>query len=399
MTVYAPGLAGESTEFVEALWAAPEAAAGVRFVGVWLPGYNHTDYAGLHREARSTAFFVYPELRASFAAGRVDYLPISYHAAYVHLRDAVTPDLALLHVSPPDRHGRVGLGVANDFTPAVLPKARLKVAHINPGMPRTHGTTIDLGDIDYVVTAPMPVAGSDFSRDRAFEAIGNHLAALIRDGDTLEVGIGHVPGVLSALAGHRQLSFHTGAITDSVLRLVTAGAVADRRNAITTGVAWGSPALYEFVADNPRVRFAPVGWTHDLCNLQSIQRFIAINAVLSVDLFGQANAEMIGGRQVSSAGGITDFMRGARLSSGGFSVIALPATAHNGMISRIVPQLDPGAVVSVSRQETQVVITEYGIADLRGRSVDERAEALIAVAAPEFRDELDAAWRARRARM
>lgn len=399
MTVYAPGLAGESALLVEALRAQPQALAGVRFVGVWLPGYNRTDYAELHPEARSTAFFVFPQLRASFAAGHVDYHPISYYAAYNYLRDAIVVDLALLQVSPPDGKGQVSLGVSNDFTPAVLPKARLKVAQVNPAMPRTRGTTLAIDSIDYLIEAPSPLAGDDPGVDPTFAAIGAHLAELIRDDDTLEVGIGNVQGVLPALACHRRLHFHTGAITDMLLRLIGSGAVADRTGAITAGAAWGSRALYDFVADNPRFRFAPVGWTHDVVNMRKIQRFVAINAVLSIDLFGQANAEMIDGRQVSSGGGITDFMRGAAHSPGGFSVIALPATARGGTVSRIVPQLDTNAVVSVSRQETQVAVTEYGVADLRGRSVDERAEALIAVAAPSFRGELAAAWRARRARM
>lgn len=400
MTVYAPGLAAESPIFLSALKAAPEAAAGVRFIGVWLPGYNRTDYAGLHPQARAIAFFIGPELHDSFAAGRVEHLPISYYAAYCHLRDAVPIDLALLHVSSPDPEGRVSLGVANDFSPAVLAKAALKVAHVNPGMPHTCGAaTLAVGDLDYVVEAACPLAGSDPGIEPAFAAIGRHIATLIRDGDTLEVGVGRVQGVLGALTDKRDLAFHTGAITDPVRHLAEAGALAMREGAITTGVAWGSRQLYDFTADNPRVRFAPVGWTHDIANLRRIRRFVAINAVIEVDLLGQANAEMIAGRQVSSAGGITDFMRGARLSSGGMAIIALPSSAKGGSVSRIVSELAPGTAVSVARAEMEVVVTEHGIADLRGRGVDARARALIDVAAPQFRDQLAAAWRERRSRL
>ncbi|MGF1639586.1 MAG: acetyl-CoA hydrolase/transferase family protein [Rhodospirillales bacterium] len=400
MRVYAPGLSGESPLLVDALRADPERCAGVRFVGVWLPGYNEVDYAGLHPSARATAFFVGPALRASFVAGRIDYLPMSYFAIYAYLRDRAPVDLALLQVAPPDPFGRCSLGVANDFTPAMLDKAACTVAHVNPEMPRTVGAaTVRFEDLDYVVEAPHPLLGGDDGIDPAFAAIGRHLATLVPDGATLEVGVGKVQGVLAALCGHRDLRLHTGAFSDPLLRLAESGALADRDAAVTAGVAWGSEALYAFVADNPRFCFAPVGATHAVTTLAAIDRFIAVNAVIEVDLLGQANAEMIDGRQVSSAGGITDFMRGARLSPGGLAVVALPATTKGGTVSRIVPRLDAGTAVSVARADMQVVVTEHGIADLRDRSVDARAEALIAVAAPAFRDRLAAAWRDRRARM
>jgi acyl-CoA hydrolase len=400
MTVYAPGMAGESRLVVEALKAAPEAAAGVRFVGVWLPGYNRIDYAGLDPAARATAFFVTPDMRPSFEAGRIDHVPISYFAAYGHLQNDVAVDLALLQVSPPDDDGRVGLGLAHDFTPAILAKARVKVAHVNPDMPRTRGTsTLHVDDLDVVIEAAVPVAGDDAAADPAFAAIGRHVATLVRDGDTLEVGIGRVQGVLDALAGHRDLAFHTGAITDPVRRLAEAGAIANREDAITTGVAWGGAPLQAFCGGDPRVRFVPVGWTHDIATLRRIDRFVAVNAVIEVDLLGQANAEMVDGRQISGAGGITDFMRGARLSAGGLAIVVLPAAAKGGTVSRIVPALGPGTAISVARNDMDVVVTEHGIADLRHRSVDGRAEALIAVAAPPFRDSLAAAWRERRRRL
>jgi acyl-CoA hydrolase len=308
--------------------------------------------------------------------------------------------LAFLHVSPPDGEGRVSLGIANDFTPAILAKAAVKLAHINPEMPRTVGaSTLHLDQLDYVVEAPCPLAGAHDTVDPIFRTIGSHLATLIQDGDTLEIGIGRVQSVLAGLHGKRDLSLHTGAITDSLLGLEEAGALVLRNNAITTGVAWGSRALYDFVADQPRVRFAPVGWTHDVRNIAAIERFVAINSVVEVDLLGQANAEMIGGRQISSAGGITDFMRGARLSQGGFSVIALAAAAKGGAVSRIVPALAPETAVSVARGDVDYVVTQHGIADLRHAGIDARAEALIAIAAPQFRQDLQAHWRQRRERM
>jgi acyl-CoA hydrolase len=397
MTVYAPGAAGESELVTSALAAAPEAAAGVRFIGVWLPGFNDVDYAGLHPDARATAFFPTPAQRSSFEAGRVDYHPLSYFAIYQHLRTVETVDLALLHLTPPDLNGRCGFGVACDFAPAVLDRAKVIVAHINPSLPRTR-CLVDVAydQLDYVIEAPGLVAGTDATPDPVFQAIGAHLAERIADGATVEVGIGGVQGVLSALAGKRALRIHAGAITDPVRRLAQAGAIADTDGAITAGIAWGGPAFYRFCAEDPRVRFAPVGVTHDVCQLGAIDRFIAINAVIEVDLFGQANAEMIDGRQISSAGGLSDFMRGARLSEGGFAAVALPATARRGAVSRIVPALPPGTVVSVARTDMQLVATEHGVADLRALDIDARARALIAIAAPAFRDDLAAAWAQRR---
>lgn len=400
LRVYAPGLAGESGFIVDALRSQPEASAGVRYIGVWLPGINRVDYAGLHPDARSTAFFVYPDLHASFAAGHLDFLPLSYFSVYAYLRDQASVDLALLHLSPPGEDGRCSVGVANDFTPAILLKARVKVAHINPRMPRTRGAvSVAFDELDYVIEGTHPLLSDDPANDPDFDAIGRHIATILPDGATLEVGIGRVQSIIAAFTGKRDLALHTGAITTPVLRLVESGALAARDHAVTTGVALGDDTLYDFVADNPRVRFAPVGWTHDIGTLRGIERFVAINSVFEVDLLGQANAEMIGGRQVSSAGGITDFMRGARLSPGGIAIVALPSTARGGTVSRIVPRLDDGGAVSVARGDMELVVTEQGVADLRGKTIDERAHALIAVAAPRFRDELSATWRERRNRM
>ncbi len=401
MQVYAPGFAGESAVLVEALQAAPAACSGVRFVGVWIPGINRVDYAALHPTARSTAFFVGHDLRPSFTAGRVDFLPLPYSGIYAYLRDTADIDVAFLHVAAADADGRCSLGVANDFTPAVLSKARLTVAHVNAAMPRTRGaTTVAFDDLDYVVEESRPLlAEAPAPADADLAAIGHHIADLVADADTIQIGVGRIQAVLGALAGKRGLMVHGGMITESVKDLVDAGAIADVDGAITTGVAWGDADLYDWVADNPRVRFAPVAHTHDPAVLAAIPRLIAINSVIEVDLLGQANAEAVGGRQISSAGGLVDFLRGARASPGGLPIVALASTAKGGAVSRIVPEFTAGAPVSVARGDMGLVVTEHGVADLRGKSVDARAEALIAVADPRFRDDLRAAWDRRRAAM
>lgn len=400
LRVYVPGGVGESVPLIAALRAAPEACAGTHFIGVWLPGINHCDYASLHPEARATAFFIGRELRASFAARRIAFLPLSYVDIYRHLGTEAAIDLAFLQVTPPDRDGRLGFGCANDFTPAVAARARRIAVHINPRMPRTRGAgSIALAQVDCAFEEASPLLADSAGTDPVWQAIAGNVAGLIRDGDTLEVGIGRVQGVLDALTGHRGLRLHSGAVTSTLLPLLEAGAIAGDDGAVTCGMALGGPALYDFITDNPLVRFAPVGETHDIAMLRAIPRLVAINGVIEVDLLGQANAETAGGRQVSGAGGILDFMRGARLSPGGRAIVCLPATGDGGAVSRIVPALAPGCPVSVPRGDIDIVVTEYGAASLRRRDLDARADALIGIAAPHFRDGLANAWAAMRRTM
>jgi acyl-CoA hydrolase len=224
------------------------------------------------------------------------------------------------------------------------------------------------------------------------QAIGARVAALIEDGDTVQVGIGKLPAaVLAALHGHKNLELHGGMVTDEVVDLRAAGAL----GRMVCCTALGS-RVYDWSATANDLRFAPVSHTHDVRVIAQIERFVAINSVLAVDLFGQADAEMLAGRQVSGTGGLMDFVRGARLARRGRSILALPSTA--GGASRIVPRLDDNHVVSVPRADADIVVTEHGVAHLRDRSLDERAAALIAVAEPAARDALANAWDALRAR-
>ena len=400
MTVFAPGVGGESAAIVEALSRTPEACRDVHFAGVWLPGINRIDYAGLHADARSTAFFVGRELHASFAAGRVALTPLSYFEIYRYLRDALPIDLAFVQVAPPDKDGRLSLGIAHDFTPAIMNKAKCTLVHINPQMPATRGTaSLALEDADYIVEAESPLLADDPIVDPVWDAIARNVATLVRDGDTLELGIGRVQNVFSALTGARRLKIHSGAITAPLLALVENGAVEGGPGAITAGMALGDARFYAFCSASDAVRFAAVGETHAIATLSRIPRFLAINSVVEVDLLGQANAEMVGARQVSGTGGIVDFMRGARLSPGGLGIVALPATSGEGGVSRIVAALAAGTAVSITRADIDIVVTEYGVADLRLKAIDARANALIGVAAPAHRDQLANAWDARRRRM
>ncbi|MDB5367514.1 MAG: acetyl-CoA hydrolase [Rhodospirillales bacterium] len=395
--VYAPGAAGESPIWIDALRDAADSLDGVCFAGAWIPGVNVVDYAGLHPHARARAFFIDAARRESFAAGRTEFLPLPYTRIYPLLQSWQF-DVALLHVSPPDATGRCSLGVAADFTAAAWAQARCRVAHVNPAMPVTRGAaTIAWDDLDFVVEEERALLTYDAGgMTDEFDAIGRHVSRWIEDGDVLQLGIGKAPpAVLRALDGQRNLRLHGGMITDTVLEM--GDVLAPVRDAVTTGVALGSAALYDRCARDEQIRFAATDFTHGLETLARLDGLVAINSTIEIDLMGQCNAESIGQRQVSGAGGLVDFLRGARAAKRGRGFVTLASTAQNGRVSRIVSRLE--SPVSVARGDVDLVATEHGVADLRGRDLDARAEALIGIAAPPFRGTLADEWAALRRRM
>jgi 4-hydroxybutyrate CoA-transferase len=393
MTVFVQGASGEPRPLLQALAAAPAASAGVDYVGCLIPGLNLIDPASFHPDARLTSFFVFGELARSYAAGRVRFLPLHYSGIWRYL-STLPVDLALIQVTPPDDRGRCSLGVSVHFVPAVLDRAKLVVAEVNAAMPRPRASfEVPYERLDYAIETERPVLELPGGRlSEATRKIGANVAGLIEDGDTIQIGIGKVPAaVLGALHDRRRLGLHSGLVADEIAGLHAAG-VMDR---MVGTAAIGTAKVYDWAGECPDLSFAPVSHTHDLAVIAAIPHFVAINSVLSVDLAGQANAEMVDGRQVSGTGGLLDFVRGARASQGGRSILALPSTAAGGGVSRIVQRLGERDVVSCPRADADVVVTEHGIAELRDRSLEERAKALIGVAAPAFREELARAWRAR----
>jgi 4-hydroxybutyrate CoA-transferase len=398
MTVFVQGASGEPSPLLRALAATPEASDGVRYVGCLVPGVNAIDPAAFHQNARLTSFFVFGEIARSHAAGKVRFLPLHYSGIWDYLA-RLDFDLALIQVSPPDRAGCCSLGVSVHFVPAVLDRAKVIVAEVNAAMPRPgRSFEIPYDRLDYAVETERPLvalASGDLPPEIA--RIGAHVASLIEDGDTIQIGIGKVPAaVLASLGDRRDLGLHGGLVSDGVAELHAAGVLTGARKSYEPGTivctsALGSERVYGWAGRCPDLRLAPVSHTHDVRVIARIDRFVAINSVLTVDLSGQANAEMLNGRQVSGTGGLLDFVRGARLSKGGRSILALPSTV-GGRTSRIVPRLGEGDVVSCPRADADIVITEHGIARLRDKSLDERAEALIAIADPAFRDDLAARW-------
>jgi 4-hydroxybutyrate CoA-transferase len=402
MTVFVQGASGQPTPLLEALAAAPEASAGVHYVGCFIPGVNAIDPAAFHADARLTAFFVFGDIARSHAAGKVRFLPLYYSGIWRYLA-GLEIDLALIQVTPPDRSGRCSLGVSVHFVPAALDRAKVLVAEVNAAMPRpARSHEIPYSRLDYVLDTDRPlVALATGGLPPQTHRIGANVAGLIDDGDTIQIGIGKVPAaVLASLRDRRDLGLHGGMVSDEVADLHEAGVLTGARKSHDAGMmvctaALGGPRVYEWAGRCPALRFAPVSYTHDVRVISQIDNFVAINSVLSIDLTGQANAEMLGGRQVSGTGGLPDFVRGARLAKGGRSVLALPSTAGDKN-SRIVRRLGENDVVSCPRADADIVVTEHGVARLRDKSVDERAAALIAIADPAFREELTDRWAALR---
>jgi acyl-CoA hydrolase len=393
MTVYVPGMSGESLAFYAALQAHSDAAAGVRFVGVHFPGINRSDYLALHPEARQRAYFMQPGLRAGLADGRLEWLPMNYPGIYADLAEQVPVDVAIAQVTPPDEHGRCSLGPCLDFLPAIWRRARLRIGHVNPRLQRTRGTwTIDAGDLDAVFEEDAPLVCFEQASGEGLGAHAAHVAGLVRDGDTLEFGIGKLPGaILAALRGHLKLRIYSGMVTAPVAELIDCGAI-HGGDSVHCGVALGDERFYARVAADEHFVFRPVSETHDVRQIGAIANFCAINSAVEVDLFGQVNADTVNGRCVAGVGGLPAFVSGARLSPGGRSIIALPATTENGKHSRVVVSLAAGTPVAAPRYEADHVVTEFGVASLRGLSLHQRARALIAIAAPQFREPMERGW-------
>lgn len=399
--VLVPGMTGESALLLQELAEDPDRARDVHFIGVHFPGIGRGDYLAAHPQARQTGFFMTAALRAGIREGRAEVIGLDYAAIVRHMREMPPPDVVYTQLSPPDARGWCSAGICSDFAPLVWRRAGKRVAHVNPDMPRTNGSfRVHVSELDGLVEAQAPlVTVPDAVPSAVEERIGAHVAALVRDGDTVQFGIGSVPVALArSLANHRRLKLHTGMVTEAVRFLWDSGAL-DRDAWITNGFALGSPDFYRFVSENERVWMTDAGVTHDIVRIAAIPNFVAVNSAVEVDLFGQINSERTGGRIQAGAGGLPVFSTGAMLSPGGRSMICMPSTAKQGAVSRIVPALGDGGLCNVPRHLADIVVTEHGAAQLRHLSTDARAQALIAVAAPEHRARLSADWDAIRSRL
>ena len=346
---------------------------------------------------RNRCFFVGKEMRELVNNGRADYVPIFLSEIPRLFRQKVQPvDVAMIQVSPPDRHGNCSLGVSVEATRAACDVANNIIAQINPNMPRTHGDAcIPYSDIDYAVEidSALPEHPPATLNDVHLR-IGRHVAGLVENGDCLQTGIGAIPdAALHFLQQHDNLGIHTEMFADGVLPLIERGVITNRnkvvqRGKLLTGFVLGSRTLYDFVEDNTDIAFTDIEEVNNPAVIRKNPQAVSINSAIQIDLSGQVCADSIGSRIYSGFGGQVDFVTGAQLSKGGRSIIALPATAAGGTVSRLVPQLTPGAGVVTSRAQIDHVVTEFGVASLRGCSLRERARALISIAHPDFQEEL-----------
>jgi acyl-CoA hydrolase len=346
---------------------------------------------------RSISLFTGGPLRAAVNAGLADHVPIFlsdipglFHSRQVQL------DVAILQLSPPDRHGLCSLGTSIDAARAAADTAKVVIAEINEQMPRTLGdSTLPFSRVKAFIHTNRPLHEHHPEPESHIEArLGELIAPMIDNGSTLQMGIGGIPdAVLARLHDKRDLGIHSEMFSDRVVELVESGAVTNKlktvgRGRIVTSFINGTRRLFDFVNDNPGVAFYPCDWTNDTSIIRKNPKMVAINSAIEVDLTGQVCADSIGHKIFSGIGGQMDFIRGAALSPGGKPIIALPATAAGGKISRIVAQLNPGAGVVTTRGHVHWVVTEYGVVNLHGLSLRERAEALISIAHPDFRAEL-----------
>ncbi len=401
--VFIHSVAAAPRRLIEAMAARAPELRVVEIVSLHTEGDAPYAEPEMAKSFRVNALFVGANVRRAVEEGRADYLPVFLSEVPSLFRSGILPlDVALIHVSPPDRHGFCSLGVSVDVSRAAVQTARTVIAQVNPRMPRTHGDgLIHVDQIDAMVEVDEPIptipqpAVSEQER-----AIGRHCAELVDDGSTLQIGIGAIPqATLAALGDHHRLGVHTEMISDGIVDLVEKGVVTGEAKRvhpgkIVGGFALGSKRLYDFLDDNPLVAMLDMAYVNDTAVIRRNPKVTAINSAIEVDITGQVCADSIGDRQYSGIGGQMDFIRGAALSEGGKPIIALPSVTGTGE-SRIVSMLKPAAGVVTTRAHVHFVVTEHGIADLFGKNLRQRAAALIAIAHPAHRDALAAEARRR----
>ncbi len=384
-------------ELVRALTARSAALSDTQIVHLLTMGDAPYAHRELSQHFSVNSFFISENVRDVIQEGVGNYTPIFLSDIPRLFSAGQLPlDVALIQVSPPDTRGRVSLGISVDIVKSAAENARLVIAQVNEQMPRIRGDSfLSVYDLDVLVPVDVPLLEFEMpDTDPTTQRIGAYIAGLVEDGSTLELGIGRIPhAVLENLSEKRELGIHTEMLTDAVIEAVEAGVITGERKSIDRGkmvasFCLGTRRLYDFIDDNPAVAFHPTEYVNDPFLISQHHKMVAINVALEVDLTGQVCADSLGTRFFSGIGGQVDFNRGAAQAEHGRAIIALPSTAKSGSISRIVPQLSPGAGVVTTRGDVHYVVTEYGVAYLHGKSVAERAMALISIAHPDYRPEL-----------
>jgi len=398
MRVYLTGNCSVPQTLLSALVQRAPELQDVEIVQVLTVGpadYVAPDMAG---HLRVNTLFISDNVRAAVNEGRADFTPVFLsEVPRLFKSGLLAPDVALVHVSPPDEHGFCSFGIEVGMTKPTAQSAKVVIAEMNPRMPRTLGDSfIHLSKLDLVVPVDYPLPEIRMGdTSETIQRIADHVAGLIPDGATLQTGIGAIPdAVLSLLGNHKDLGIHTELFSDGIIDLIARGVITGERKTlhpgkVIAGFVLGTQRLYDFIHDNPVIELHPQDYVNDPFVIAQNVRMVAINSAIEVDLTGQVCADSIGPRLYSGVGGQLDFIYGASRSQGGVPVIALPSTALGGRASRIVGTLKPGSGVTTTRNHIRFVVTEHGVADLYGKTVRERARALIGIADPRFRDDLE----------
>jgi 4-hydroxybutyrate CoA-transferase len=386
---------GEPVELVDALVRRAPELRDVEIVHMVAMGHGEYAKPEYAESFFHNSLFVGASTRDAVASGQGDYTPVFFHEIpSLFTGGYLPPDVVLAQVSPPDKHGWCSFGISVDYTKPAAAVAKTVIALVNPNMPRTHGDSfIHVSDIDIVVESDAPIIELQPPKiGPVEEAIGRHIAGLVDDGSCLQLGIGGIPdAVLLFLHEKNDLGIHTEMFSEGVVDLYDEGVITNARKTLdrdkmVANFLMGTRRLYDFVDDNPAVNMFPVSYVNDPYVIGENDNVVAINSAIQIDLMGQVVADSMGPLQFTGIGGQVDFVRGAARSKGGKSIIALPATAKRGEVSRIVADITAGAAITTMRADVDYVVTEFGVARLKGRTLRERAFALLDIADPRFRD-------------
>ena len=397
--VFIQGAAMTPYKLINGLVSRYESLSDVEIIHLHTEGqaaYTEKPYS---QAFRMNSVFVGSNVRQSVKEGHGDYIPIFLSEIHLLFRRSILPlDVAFIQVSPPDSHGYCSLGTSIDITIPAIQTAKLVIAQVNPQVPRTHGDGfIHMSELDFAIEEDAPIYGHDLPVASEIEnKIGVNIASLVENGATLQMGIGAIPNAaLQNLGNHKNLGIHTEMFSDGILPLVESGVINGSQKEVKTGkivtcFAVGSQKLYDFMDDNPLVHMKEAAYTNDTAIIRRNPKVTAINSAIEIDLTGQVCADTIGQMQFSGVGGQMDFIRGASLSEGGKAIIAMPSVTKNG-ISKITPFLKEGAGVTTTRAHVHYIVTEYGVVDLYGKNLKQRAKALISIAHPDHRESLEKA--------
>jgi acyl-CoA hydrolase len=397
--VFIQGAAMTPFRLIDALVSRYESLEDVEIMHLHTEGQAQYTEEPYSKAFKINSVFVGGNVRNSLKQGNGDYIPIFLSEIHRLFRRSILPlDVAFIQVSPPDRHGYCSLGVSVDITIPAIQTAKLVIAQVNPQVPRTHGDgIIHMSELDFATEVDEPIYGHEQPPVSELESkIGANVASLVEDGATLQMGIGGIPNAaLQNLGNHKNLGIHTEMFSDGILPLVDRGVINGSQKEVKTGkivtcFAVGSQKLYDFMDDNPLVHMKEAAYTNDTAIIRRNPKVTAINSAIEIDLTGQVCADTIGKMQFSGVGGQMDFIRGASLSEGGKAIIAMPSVTTKG-VSKITPFLNEGAGVTTTRAHVHYIVTEYGVVNLYGKNLKQRAEALISIAHPDHREDLQKA--------